>query len=77
MIEPSAVNLDRAVSVYGSVGGNSWTRLQSWKKDQWPEKLFQYGNAFLPAGSNATDVLVTTCIGVRGHDLEASMWRFD
>jgi hypothetical protein len=74
MIEPSAVNLDREVSVYGGVGG-AWERLQSWKKDLWPESLFQYGTAFLAMGNNETDVLALATVAVKGRDLEASLWR--
>ena len=75
MIEPSVVNLDRNVALYGSAGGSSWIKLQSWKKDSWSMKFFQYGNAFLPSGNNSTDVLALTTIAVEGHDLEASLWR--
>ena len=75
MVEPSAVNLDCSVSVYGSTDHAAWPRLQSWKKDRWSEKLFQYGNAFLPTGNNNTDLLAITTIAVEGQDLEASLWR--
>jgi hypothetical protein len=75
MIEPSAVNLDRSVGLYSSTGGASWRCLQSWKKDLWSMKLFQYGNAFLPGGNNSTNLLALTTIAVEGHDLEASLWR--
>ena len=75
MIEPSVVNLDSTVGVYGSIGGSGWERLLSWKKDRWPEKLFQYGNAFVATGSNAAQLLALTTIAVEGHDLEASLWR--
>lgn len=77
MIEPSAVNLDRTVSVYGSADDAAWPRLQSWKKDRWSEKLFQYGNAFLAAGSNTTDLVAATSIAVEGHDMEASLWQME
>src|SRR5882672_5197346 len=50
MIEPSAVNLDRSVGVYGGAEGTTCACLQSWEKDHWSEKMFQYGNAFLPTG---------------------------
>jgi hypothetical protein len=77
MIEPSTVNLDRDVAVYGSAGAAAWSRLQSWKKDRWSEKWFQYGNGFLPTGTNKTDLLALTTIAVRRHDLEASLWRVE
>lgn len=75
MVEPSTVNVDRSVALYGSVRGSSWTRMQTWAKDSWSMKFFQYGNAFLPTGNNSTDVLALTTIAVKGHDLEASLWR--
>ena len=45
MVEHSKVNLDRCVRVYGSVDTESWTGLLDWRKDWWPMKLFQFGNA--------------------------------
>ncbi len=77
MIEPSAVNLDRNVALYGSTRGSSWTKLQTWRKDSWSMKFFQYGNAFLPTGNNSTNILALTTIAVEGHDLEASLWRVE
>jgi hypothetical protein len=77
MIEPSKVNLDRSVGLYGSSGGGSWQLLQSWKKDLWSMRLFQYGNAFLPGGSNNTNLLALTTTAVEGNDLEASLWRVE
>jgi hypothetical protein len=75
MVEPSAVNLDRTVSVYGSARRSEWARYQSWKKDWWPARLFQYGNAFLPSGSNSTKLLAMTAVAVEGRDMEGSVWR--
>jgi len=77
MIEPSAVNLDRSVGVLRRCGGTTCACLQSWKKDHWSEKMFQYGNAFLPTGANNTNLLALTTIAVEGHDLEASVWRVE
>ena len=75
MIEPSRVNLDRTVVLYGSSRGSAWEGLQSWNKDRWSLRLFQYGNAFLPTGSNSTNILALTTIAVEGYDMEASLWR--
>lgn len=75
MIEPSRLNLARDVHLYGSLDGIHWCDLVSWKKDRWPMKFFQYGNAFLPAGRNATDVLALTTIAVRGADQYTTLWR--
>jgi hypothetical protein len=77
MVEPSAVNLDRSVGVYGSDGNAAWASLQSWQKDGWSEKLFQHGNGFVATGNNATRLLAITTVAVKGGDLEASIWRVD
>jgi hypothetical protein len=77
MIEPSAVNLEQSVGLYGSAGRTAWQRLGYWRKDRWPMKLFQYGNASLPAGTNSVNLLALTTIAVEGNDLEASLWRVD
>jgi hypothetical protein len=74
MVEPSAVNRDRHVAIFGSPNGESWQRVLHWKKDAWPMRLFQYGNAFLPDGENRSNALAVTTAAVSGADLEASLW---
>jgi hypothetical protein len=75
MVEPSEINLARTVSIYGTLDGTRWQKKLSWTKDGWPKGFFQYGNAFLPSGDNATDILALTTIAVKGGDLETSLWR--
>jgi len=75
MVEPSTINPDRHVRVYGSRGGQSWNRLMEWSKDRWPMRFFQYGNAILPDGHNSTDFLALTAIAVETEDLVTSIWR--
>lgn len=75
MVEPSEVNRDRKVRVYGSSDGETWGAQLEWRKDAWPMKYFQYGNAFLPSGDNATDVLAVTTIAVAGADGVMSLYR--
>lgn len=75
VVEHSKVNLDRCVRVYGSVDTESWTGLLDWRKDWWPMKLFQFGNAVLPTGRNDTDLLAVTGLGVSGADLTTGLWR--
>ncbi len=75
MIEPSDVNASRDVILYGSVDGERWGALTHWRKDSWPVKYFQYGNAFLPDGENATDLLAVTTLAVENADLETSIWH--
>ena len=75
MVEPSEVNRERSVRLYGGPGGESWKCLLSWKKDRWPMRFFQYGNAFLPTGENSTDYLAVTTIAVERDDLVTSIFR--
>lgn len=75
MIEPSAMNRERAVCVYGSVDLSNWSRQLEWKKDRWPMHFFQYGNAMLPDGVNSTDLLAVSTIAVESADLQTSIWR--
>src|SRR5579864_49167 len=75
MVEPSRVNQSRAVTVFGSENGLSWNKLADWQKDRWSPKFFQYGNAFLPDGDNATDLLAISTIAVENADLQTSIWQ--
>lgn len=77
MVEPSQTNQEPNVCLFGSSDGLNWQRLLQWRKDLWPLKLFQYGNAFLPDGDNNSNVLALTTIGVKGADLETTIWRVD
>lgn len=74
MVEPSEQNPDRHVRIYGSAGGRDWRPLLAWKKDRWPMGLFQYGNACLPDGENATPYLAVTTIAVEADDLATSLY---
>ena len=49
--------------------------LMQWRKDFWPMSLFQYGNAMLPDGRNATEFLAVTTVAVERDDLKTSIWR--
>jgi hypothetical protein len=77
MVEPSSVNLDPHVRIYASRGGSVWHALLAWKKDRWPMGLFQYGNAFLPDGSNDTKFLAVTTVAVESEDLTTSFYAID
>jgi hypothetical protein len=70
MVEPSEVNRDRNVRIYGADVSKSepWQPLLAWQKDIWPMGLFQYGNAFLPGGNNETPYLALTAIAVENDD---------
>lgn len=75
MVEPSDVNRDRTVRIYGNAGGRDWRPLLSWKKDRWPMGLFQYGNAFLPDGENSTPILAVTTVAVEEDDMTTSLYK--
>jgi hypothetical protein len=68
MVEPSDVNSDHHVRIYGSRDGENWGALLAWRKDRWPMSLFQYGNAFFPDGENETDYLAVTTVAVEQYD---------
>ena len=79
MVEPSEVNRDRNVRVYGCSGGDHserpWKPLLEWRKDRWPIGLFQYGNASFPDGNNTTPYLAVTTIAVEADDMATSLYK--
>jgi hypothetical protein len=75
MVEPSQINLDPNVRLYGSQDGLHWGDLARWRKDFWPMSLFQYGNALLPDGRNSAEFLAVTTVAVERDDLKTSIWR--
>jgi hypothetical protein len=74
MVEPSEVNCDGHVRIYG-VGASEWQEFLSWKKDRWPMGLFQYGNAILPDGDNSTHYLAVTTVAVKEDDMVTSLYE--
>jgi hypothetical protein len=76
MVEPSEVNLDPVVRVYARDvrDPERWHSLLSWRKDPWPMKFFQYGNAFLPDGQNTTQYLAVTTVAVESDDMVTSIY---
>jgi len=77
MVEPSPVNSGREVNLTGSRDGKNWKVMARWKKDRWPMRYFQYGNAFLPDGENATSYLAATTIAVEADDLVTTLWEVE
>ena len=81
MIEPSAVNTVDEVHLVGSrvtsTYATNWQVLARWKKDSLPMRYFQYGNAFLPDGENATNYLAATTIAVEHDDLVTTLWEVE
>lgn len=74
MVEPSKVNTDPFVRIFGRCGEDSWRPLLAWKKDRWPMRFFQYGNAFLPDGNNCTPFLAVTTTAVESDDMVTSLY---
>jgi hypothetical protein len=76
MVEPSKVNHDPTVRVYGKdlETHEPWQSLLGWEKDAWPMGLFQYGNAFLPDGNNETPYLAVTTAAVKRNDAVTSIY---
>jgi hypothetical protein len=79
MIEPSEVNRDRTVRVYGGEvkSPDSWQPLLEWKKDPLPMRYFQYGNAFLPDGENSTPFLAVSTMAVQSDDMATSLYKMN
>ena len=76
MVEPSPVNRDRSVRIYGGGSGSeNWPALLEWKKDGWPTSLFQYGNAIFPDGENSSPYLAVTTVAVTPDDMTTSIYR--
>jgi hypothetical protein len=74
MVEPSEVNRDQNVRIYGGNISEAWEPLLEWRKDRWPPGLFQYGNAFLPDGDNTTNCLAVTTVAVASDDVTTSLY---
>jgi hypothetical protein len=76
MVEPSQVNRDTTVRLYGANPRRpqQWQNVLNWRKDRWPMKFFQYGNAFLPDGNNSTACLAVSTIAVESDDMATSLY---
>jgi hypothetical protein len=74
MVEPSEVNRDQNVRIFGGNLLTGWQSLLSWRKDRWPMGLFQYGNAFLPDGANTSNFLAVTTVAVQADDMVTSLY---
>lgn len=75
MIEPSKVNREPNVCVYGGAGGLDWRCVLQWRKDRWAMRWFQYGNAFLPDGDNTSGLLALTTVAVDQADFQTTLCR--
>ena len=77
MVEPSQVNRDQNVRIYGGRSRDDWRPLLAWKKDRWPMGVFQYGNALFPDGVNTTSCLALTTVAVERDDMVLSLYNVD
>lgn len=75
MAEPSDINSQHSVHLYGGGNGSGWRCLKQWRKDRWPMRFFQYGNAFLPTGPNETELLAVSTIAVDPGDFQTTFWQ--
>ena len=79
--EPSSVNRDPSVTLYGACNGQPWHVIDRWRADRWswPSRLqaaaFQMGRLIMPAGENGTGYLFGTPIAVLKHDGILHRWR--
>ena len=71
------MNTGCEVQLAGSRDGTNWQVLARWKKDNLPMRYFQYGNAFLPDGENATNYLAASTIAVEPDDLVTTLWEVE
>ncbi len=77
MVEPSEINRDQKVRIFGARIGGEWRGLAAWKKDSWPMRFFQYGNAFLPDGANRSEYLAVSTAAVEGADQKLSLFKVE
>ena len=54
-VEPSKINNTREAEVWHSSDGRKWKKLQSFRKDFWPMKYFQYGQVLFPSVDGEVD----------------------
>ena len=79
--EPSPVNRDPSVTLYGTRDGQEWHVIQRWHADRWswPTGLqaaaFQMGRVLMPAGLNTTGYLFATPIAVKNVDGVLHRWK--
>ena len=79
--EPSPVNRDPFVTLYGTCDGHQWHVIQRWHVDRlsyptgFRAALFQMGRVIFPTGENRTGYLFGTTIAVVNHDGVLHRWK--
>ena len=66
-VEHSNINLIKYAQIWRSSKGEIFERIDSFKKDIWNLRLFQYGQVFFPAGPGGSRYLWFTPFAVSGH----------
>lgn len=80
-VEPSSVNLDPSVLLYGTRDGREWHVISRWRVDRWSgltrysAALFQMARILLPSGDNQTGFLFATPVATRGSHGTLHRWR--
>ena len=64
--EPPALPRTREVAVWSSAGGEQWRRVDAFRKNLWPARIFQHGHMLFPAGRSATDDVWLTPVAASG-----------
>jgi hypothetical protein len=78
--EPSRVNNDPSVTIYGARNGQDWQMIHRWHVDHWSwptviqAALFQMGRVIFPAGENRTSALFVTPVAVKQGDAILHRW---
>jgi hypothetical protein len=79
--EPSIVNFDPSVILYGTQNGVEWHVIHRWRVDRWswPTHIqaaaFQFGRVVMPAGENVTGYLFGTPVAIRKNDGQLHRWK--
>ncbi|MGE5314216.1 MAG: hypothetical protein ACM3Q4_05945 [Acidobacteriota bacterium] len=79
--EPSLVNFNPSVLMYGTCNGSEWHVIHSWRVDRWswPTTLqaaaFQFGRIIMPSGENKTGYLFGTPVAIRKNDGQLHRWK--
>jgi hypothetical protein len=64
-LEGGVNEMDSRAHLWGSRDGISWWDMASWRKDSWPY-LVQFGVIHFPIGTEKSNVLQFTALGLRG-----------
>lgn len=82
-VEPSPVNHDSNVVLYGTRDGVEWSVVGRWMADRWSRAtrfgaaLFQMARVLLPGGENRTGCLFATTMAVRPADEVLHRWQIN